>query len=75
MGIKSSELPTVVTIFSLFLFNFCFKMTLTSILNERGESIVGILNKKTTDKIILIVHGEQGNRTRFDLLFRTNRFL
>jgi hypothetical protein len=35
-------------------------MTVTSIQNDNGEAIVGILEKKTSDKIILIVHGEQG---------------
>lgn len=35
-------------------------MTLTSIVNEDGETIIGILNEKSNDKIILIVHGEQG---------------
>lgn len=35
-------------------------MTLTSIANESGETIVGTLNEKSNDKIILIVHGEQG---------------
>lgn len=35
-------------------------MTLTSISNESGETIVGHLLEKSNDKIVLIVHGEQG---------------
>lgn len=35
-------------------------MTVISVQNDSGETIVGILEKKTKDKIILIVHGEQG---------------
>lgn len=35
-------------------------MTVTRIQNNNGEAIVGILEKKTLDKIILLVHGEQG---------------
>lgn len=63
MVIKSSVKQQLVLYFLVFFFLsvfFCFKMTLTSILNDRGESIIGILNKKTADKIVLIVHGEQG---------------
>ncbi|KAI7902352.1 uncharacterized protein BX663DRAFT_73259 [Cokeromyces recurvatus] len=38
------------------------KMSLINISNDDGEAIVGILNKKTMDKIILFVHGEQGHK-------------
>lgn len=40
-------------------------MTVTRITNDNGEAIVGILEKKSTNdnKIILIVHGEQGTIT------------
>jgi hypothetical protein len=38
-------------------------MTMTSIKNDYGETIVGILNKKSIEdnKLVLILHGEQGN--------------
>lgn len=35
-------------------------MTVTRILNDNHEAIVGIFQKKTLDKLVLIVHGEQG---------------
>lgn len=36
-------------------------MTLTNIVNEKGETVIGVLTEKTRDKIVLIVHGEQGS--------------
>lgn len=35
-------------------------MTVTNIRNDKGENLVGILNKKDTNQLVLIVHGEQG---------------
>lgn len=35
-------------------------MTVTNITNDNGEVIVGILEKKSQDQLVLIVHGEQG---------------
>ncbi|CAO0802452.1 unnamed protein product [Mucor circinelloides] len=43
-------------------------MALASIINESGETIVGHLLEKSNDKIILIVHGEQGHK---DGLYQT----
>lgn len=40
-------------------------MTLTNITNDNGEVIVGILEKKSKDQLILIVHGEQGTTTHY----------
>lgn len=45
---------------SLALLLYIYRMALTSIINESGETIVGHLLEKSNDKIILIVHGEQG---------------
>lgn len=35
-------------------------MTVTRINNDNDETIVGILEKKSSDKLVLLVHGEQG---------------
>lgn len=40
-------------------------MTVTRINNDNEETIVGILEKKSQDKIVLLVHGEQGNISTF----------
>ncbi|GAA5814842.1 hypothetical protein MFLAVUS_008345 [Mucor flavus] len=37
-------------------------MTVTNIRNDKGENLVGILNKKDTNQLVLIVHGEQGHK-------------
>lgn len=39
-------------------------MTVTIIKNERGETLVGIFNKKETKQLVLIVHDQQGKKKK-----------